>query len=122
MKVGIMSKDGHKEVDLNRRQAIRERCLNCKGWYHKEVINCIFTHCFLHPFRTGKGRQNSTRREKAIKQYCHSCMNIQVGEVKKCTVPDCPLFIYRKGGVEKALKNLSLKTLKHIGAVFLDSS
>ena len=36
MKVRIRGKDGHKIANLNRRKAILERCLNCKGWYPKE--------------------------------------------------------------------------------------
>lgn len=37
MKVRIMGKDGRKIVDLNRRKAIPERCLNGKGWYPREA-------------------------------------------------------------------------------------
>jgi hypothetical protein len=121
MQAKIMSKDGHKKLDLNRRKAIHERCLNCQGWYPKEATNCLSTNCSLHPFREGKGKQNPAQREKAIRQYCLSCMNNQIGEVGKCTVPDCPLFIFRKGGIEKAIKTSSLKTSKNRGIAFINS-
>jgi hypothetical protein len=34
----IMSKDGYKVLKLNRKQAIREKCLNCRGWYPEDVV------------------------------------------------------------------------------------
>lgn len=122
MKAKIMTKEGHKEVNLNRRQAIRERCLNCKAWYPSEVTNCPFNHCPLHPFRTSNGKQNPAQREKAIKQYCLSCMNGQVGEVRRCTVPDCPLFFCRRGGTEVGKKIPSLKRLNNGEAFSLIAS
>jgi hypothetical protein len=71
---------------------------------------------------TGKGKQNATKRGEAIKRYCLSCMNGQEREVKKCTVTDCPLFIYRKGGVEKVIKMSPIKKLNRREAVLFDSS
>lgn len=116
-----MGKDGQKIVELNRRRAIHERCLNCKAWYPKEVANCTITNCPLFPYRTAKGKQNASQRGKAIKKYCLSCSNGQVGEVTKCTAPDCPLFIYRKGGVERAMKIPSSGKLKHREAFFINT-
>ena len=59
MRVLIQAKNGTKEIDINRRKAIRERCLNGSAWVPKEVTNCEFTDCSLHPFRSGKGKQNA---------------------------------------------------------------
>ena len=58
----IMSKDGgSKVVIINRRKAVRERCLNCKCWQVGEVSECQERDCHLHPFRTGRaGRVRRT--------------------------------------------------------------
>lgn len=101
MKAQIMEKDELETVDLNRRKAIHERCINCSGWFTKDVRDCNFTKCPLHPFKTGKGKQNSMARNKAILEYCRRCSNGQVGEVTKCPSKNCPLHIYRNGQVNK---------------------
>jgi len=101
MNIVVAGKNGPKIIHLNRRRAIREKCLNCSGWDHKELTHCSHTDCKLHPFRTGNGVQNSADRIKAIRHYCLFCMNGQVGEVSKCPSIHCPLYIYRKGGVDK---------------------
>jgi hypothetical protein len=120
MKVTILGKNGPKVVDLNRRKAIRERCLNCSGWYHKEVMNCIFTDCSLHPFRSGRGKQNAKTRAKAIRKYCLWCMNGQHGEVSKCPSTDCSLFPYRKNRTDRSAEIKSLPKKSHIEAIFED--
>ena len=102
MKVKILSKNGPKVVDLNRRKAIRERCLNCAGWLHKEVTDCAFTDCPLYPFRSGQGKQNAKGRSKAINKYCLWCMNGQYGEVSRCPSIDCSLFPYRKTRTDRS--------------------
>jgi hypothetical protein len=66
----IMSKDGgSKVVDLNRRKAVRERCLNCVGWEVQRVNGCEDTSCHPTPSgpagagrarRTGRGRSKDT--------------------------------------------------------------
>jgi hypothetical protein len=94
MEAKIRSKNGLKKIRLNRRKAIHERCLNCSDWHAKEVIECHFVNCPLHPFRTGRGKQNAKNRSKAIKAFCLWCMNGQVREVTKCTVSDCALFSF----------------------------
>jgi len=101
MKVNILSKNGGiTTVDLNRRKAIREKCLNCKAWCPQEVTKCYFTDCPLHPFRTGKGKQDSKARTRAIRAYCKWCTN---GSIAECVVTHCPLYIFRKSGVDKTL-------------------
>ena len=65
MKVQIYAKGGFKLIikDLNRRKAIRGRCLNCSVWSPKEIENCIFADdCQLYPFRSGKGKQDAKLR------------------------------------------------------------
>ena len=120
MKVSILGKNGPKVVDLNRRKAIRERCLNCAGWYHKEVTNCTFSDCPLYPYRSGQGKQNAKDTAKAIRKYCLWCMNGQHGEVSKCPSMDCPLFPYRKTKTDRATEIKSLPKNSHIQAIFED--
>jgi len=109
MKVSILRKKGHEIVNLNRRKAIREKCLQCSAWSHKEV-----TDCPLYLFRSGSGRQNSKERAMAIRSYCLSCMNGQRYEVKKCVSPDCALFPYRNVHVDRSAEIKSLSKIGHI--------
>ena len=95
----IQSKNGHRLVELNRRRAVRERCLNCSGWSWKEVDECGMVDCELHPFRTGQGKQESKARSKAIRAYCARCMATE--QSSRCVVMDCPLRCYRKSTVER---------------------
>lgn len=104
MKVSIMSKNGLKLVEVNRRKAIRERCLNCHGWYPREVEKCSFTDCTLYPFRAGKGKQDAKKREEAIREYCISCMAGNVKEVPKCASTDCSLFPYRMTRIDRGVE------------------
>ena len=114
MKVSISGKIGLKVVDLNRRKAVRERCLNCSGWIHKEVANCEFPDCPLYPFRSGQGKQNAKARAKAIRKYCLGCMNGQFGEVSKCPSTECPLFAFRKIQTDRSTEIKSLPKKSHI--------
>jgi hypothetical protein len=118
MKVAIFGKNGLKEVDINRRKAIREKCLNCAGWFHKEVTNCTFTDCPLFPYRSGQGRQNAKARSKAIRKYCLWCMNGQHGEISKCPSTDGSLFPYRKTRTDRSTEIKSLPKNSHIRAIF----
>ena len=118
MKVKILSKNDPKVVDLNRRKAIRERCLNCAGWFYKEVTNCTFTDCSLYPFRSGQGKQNAKARSKAIRNYCLWCMNGQHGEVYKCPSTDCSLFAYRKTKTDRSTEIKTSLETNHIESIF----
>ena len=120
MKVLIQGKNGLKSLDLNRRKAIRERCLNCSAWSHKEVTNCTFKDCALYLFRSGQGKQNAKARAKAIRSYCLWCMNGQHGEVSKCPSTDCTLFAYRKIKIDRAPEIKSLLKKGNIEACFED--
>jgi hypothetical protein len=95
----ILGKDGLKTIELNRRQAIRERCLNCSAWYPKEVSTCEFHDCQLYPYRMGKGKQNAKARAKALLSYCRWCMGGH--RPSTCVVIHCPLYCYRKGKAEQ---------------------
>ena len=118
MKAKILAKDGYRIVDLNRRRAIRERCLNCSGWFPSEVANCNFSDCQLYPFRTGRGKQNPKARAEAIRSYCLWCMAGQRSEVAKCVSKTCPLFAYRMHGVDRDTEIDSERKFVHIEAVF----
>ncbi len=117
MKVKILSKGGVKEVDLNRRKAIRERCLNCSDWSPKEVTNCTIDDCPLYSFRSIEGKQNAKARKKAIRKYCLWCMEGRVHEISKCTSRTCPLFAFRNITLDKSAEIDSLPKRGHIEAV-----
>ena len=107
MIVKIRAKDGYKTVDLNRRKAIHERCLNCSCWTPSEVRDCSFSECPLHAFRSGRGKQNPKTRAKAIRKFCLWCMAGQQSEIRKCVSLNCPLFPYRKKGIDQPVEIVS---------------
>lgn len=39
---------------LTRKQAIKQKCLDCSGYNRKEVKNCEFKECPLYKYRLGK--------------------------------------------------------------------
>jgi hypothetical protein len=118
MKTTIQAKDGLKTLNLNRRRAIREKCLNCSCWNFKEVATCKFRDCALHPYREGTGKQNPNDRDRAIKGYCFWCMAGQRAEIAKCVSVHCALFRFRRGKAEKALPMLK----KAHGEAFLEAN
>jgi len=117
MQVQTISKDGVKNVNLNRRKAIHERCLNCCGWHNGEVAKCTFKECPLYQFRTGNGKQNAKDRSKAIKAFCLWCMNNQVGEIRQCPSFSCALFAFQKRGFVKAISTPCFAENNRIEAV-----
>jgi hypothetical protein len=114
LKVKIQSKDGQKIVDLNRRRAIHERCLNCSAWIPKDVRNCEFIDCELYPFRSVKGKQNPKLRAKAIREYCLWCTIDQPLEVTMCPCTDCSLYPYRKAKIDRSVEVDSGQKEQHI--------
>ena len=115
MRVKIQSKTGSKIVNLNRRKAIRERCLNCAGWSHNDVKNCEFQDCDLYPFRFGTERQNAQKRHSAIRNYClHYCCVGNKHELYKCPSTDCSLYAYRKSYTDNSVKISPNKKEGHI--------
>lgn len=114
MKIEIQHKRGPKIISINRRRAIREKCLNCTGWTPSEVTNCEFTDCLLHVYRSGKGKQNAKARAKSIRAYCLWCCCDQRREVKLCPSTDCPLFPYRLTVVARSTEIAPLPQKGHI--------
>ena len=117
MKAKIQSKTGHKIINLNRKKAIRERCLNCSGWSFKDVESCSIKNCQLYPYRMGRGRQDARARYKAIRRYCLWCSADNRAELGNCPARDCPLWHYRKGPRERTLETLFLSEKRNIEAV-----
>lgn len=114
MQTRIMSKNGGTVVvDLNRRKAIHERCLNCVGWYSHEVNACEATDCPLHAFRTGRGSYSAKARKQAIILYCKWCT---IDQINACLSTPCPLFLFRKGRLAKAKNCQSIAEKAHIEA------
>ena len=114
MRTIIQSKNGSKEINLNRRKAIRERCLNCSGWSFSEVENCEFADCDLHPFRMGTGKQDADQRHKSIRKHCLDCCAGNQNEVYHCPATDCPLYAYRKSHIDNSVKIDSIRKTGHI--------
>ena len=117
MKVSILSKDGLRVIDLNRRKAIHQRCLNCSCWIPSEVAHCTFNDCPLYPFRTGRGKQNAKSRREAIRKYCLWCQGSQRSEVGKCVSKTCPLFPYRLKRIDHSVEIVSEAKSAHIEPV-----
>lgn len=114
MKYRTRNIKGFKIVELNRRRAIRERCLNCSGWIPAEVKHCAFTGCSLYPYRMGKGKQNATNRSKGIRFHCLGCTNEQPKEVRLCQSTNCSLYPYRRTVTDKSYEIKSLPKKAHI--------
>ena len=96
METKVLTKSGIQSVNLNRRRAIRYRCMDCSGFERNDVQNCTHVNdCSLYPFRMGTGKQNAVSRNRAIKEYCMWCMVDQTREVERCSSIDCPLFQFR---------------------------
>ena len=112
----ILTKNGHKLMNLNRRKAIRERCLMCLAWNAAEVRNCELTDCALYPFRMGTGKQDPKARDKAIRDYCLWCCCDQKHEVARCHLTDCSLFYFRNSVASRQAKIDSESPAGHQGA------
>lgn len=91
----VLTASGVKSVWLNRRKAIRYKCLDCSGFEANEVTGCTHTDCSLYPYRTINSKQDSEKRIRAIKDYCMWCTLDQSHEITNCTSENCPLFIFR---------------------------
>jgi len=85
---------------LNRRTAIRKRCLDCSAESRAEVEGCHHMDCQLYPYRMGNGKQDARARDRAIKTYCLWCCCGQRTEVILCPVKGCSLYPYRKSSVD----------------------
>jgi hypothetical protein len=101
MKFSVFNKGSDKIVNLNRRKAIREKCISCCAFSCKKVSKCNFTNCELFVFRTGQGKQDPKERVKAIRKYCLWCCCGSRNEVKNCKIINCSLFPFRKSELDK---------------------
>jgi hypothetical protein len=110
----IAAREGWKAVTLSRRKAIREKCLNCTGWIPKEVRNCDSADCPLHPYRSGKGKQDPDLRQDAIRTMCGWCTDDQPDEIRNCPAKDCPLYTFRLGRVDRSTEIDSEIKMEHI--------
>lgn len=79
---------------MNRRTAIKKRCLNCSAGSRAGIQGCKNIDCSLFPYRTGAGKQVAKARDRAIKDYCRWC-SITRHEVVHCPVCECPLHRFR---------------------------
>ena len=104
LKMRILAKRGHKVININRRRAIRERCLNCSAWVEPDVKNCIMEDCQLYPYRMGTGKQDAKARSRSIQDYCSWCCCESIREKRKCPSFDCPLWAYRKSTADYSQK------------------
>ena len=105
MKVSIFHNGKQEIVHLNRRRAIRYKCIDCGGGYSGGISNCKLINCQLFPYRSGKGKQNPMKRAKAIRDYClKNCMLDQKYEVQMCPCKDCSLYPYRHTRVDRSVE------------------
>jgi hypothetical protein len=118
MKVSILRKYGNQAVDLNRKQAIRERCLNCSGWNAVEVEICQQTVCQLYKYSMNGSNQNAKERNRDLRKYCLECCHGSLGEVKKCPALDCPLYAFRQTKIDRSIKIKSESCRGHIEAFY----
>lgn len=80
--------------------SIRRRCLDCRGGSRKDVRECQFTNCPLHPYRLGRRPPKGTAARtplRSIRAFCLSCMNGQPGEIRRCDQKSCPFWPFRMG-------------------------
>lgn len=108
--------DGKRLVDLNRRKAIVEKCLNCSGFEYSGRKNCEFTDCQLFPYRTGTGQQDTGARNMAIRAFCKDfCMEGSTALVADCSSPNCPLYAFRFSRIDKSLEVAEPEECEAIG-------
>jgi len=99
--------EGFRIVDINRRKAIAEKCLNCSGFELTGRRDCRSTECQLHPYRLGLGKCDSSARNVAIRSYCRDCCMDGNGYlVSVCSSPDCPLYPYRMTTIDRSIEFL----------------
>ncbi|HBM15778.1 MAG TPA: hypothetical protein DD381_05460 [Lentisphaeria bacterium] len=74
---------------MNRRKAIKARCLDCSGGEIADVWNCKCPDCKLYPYRAEcKMPSGRLSIAKIIKEYCQWSQQSAKGQ-KLCTEPYC---------------------------------
>lgn len=87
---------------MNRRQAIRNRCIDCSGHLLLEVRECKHKTCKLYPFRMKESNgKTAKQRDKAIKSYCRWCMGDSRHLVSHCPAKNCSLYKFRNTNSNK---------------------
>ena len=114
MRALITAREGWEVVTLSRRKAIRRKCLDCTGWPPKEVRDCDSLECPLHPYRSGKGKQDPDLRNAAIRTMCGWCTDDQSDEIRNCPAKDCPLYAFRLGRIDRNVDIDSEAKMEHI--------
>jgi hypothetical protein len=80
METIITTKNGAQKVNINRRKAIRLKCLDCSCFSYVEVTNCAFKNCPLFVYRkTGLRKAENSKsltKNDAIRQISNTQMNI----------------------------------------------
>ena len=84
-----------KDSSLNRRKAIRLKCLGCSEDEPSQVRHCPITGCSLYPYRSGRGKQDPKERDRAIKAHCMYCKMDHLREIIECCYQECPLYEFR---------------------------
>lgn len=86
---------------MNRRKAIRKRCLDCAGSL-VEVKDCELINCPLYKFRLAKIKKDiktenrvEKLRNRAIKKYCIECSGGSKKNCELCEQTDCTLYPFR---------------------------
>ena len=85
-------------------EAIRKRCLDCRGFHPSEVRDCDPTfeqgqECPLYPYRFGSRPKEKPELTtlQAIRAFCLHCCNDSSYEVTMCPAEDCPAWGFRDG-------------------------
>lgn len=85
-------------------EAIRKRCMDCRGFNWSEVRDCDPTfeqgqECPLYPYRFGSRPKEKPELTtlKAIRAFCLHCCNDSAYEVNLCPAEDCPIWEFRDG-------------------------
>lgn len=85
-------------------EAIRKRCMDCRGFNWSEVRDCDPTfeqgqECPLYPYRFGSRPKEKPELTtlQAIRAFCLHCCNDSAYEVNLCPAEDCPAWGFRDG-------------------------
>ena len=87
---------------MNRRKAIRQRCLDCSAHNAADVRECKNSSCPLWPYRMSTEKQNPKHRNIAIRSYCLWCVGGKTSEVSDCPVKNCPLYPFRLSTISRS--------------------
>lgn len=84
--------EGYRVVNLNRRKATAERCLNCSEFIPSERAGCEITDCELFRYQIGTEKHSSDPRNRGIGAYCG--VNFKCGKVGKWRTVPLQIVLY----------------------------